>query len=267
MKNYIFAIMAALLVSFSSFAADSLEEAAKAYESGDYAKSISLYESVIKEKGISAPLLSNLGNAYVKSGDYGRAMVCYERSLLIDPSNKEVRGNVAYVTSKVEDANKADAKGAKISVVPESKAFFSNLKDFIVYRHTSDTWAIWAALFFVLMCACISLYFFMDRVIVRKIGFFGGFISFGLSAIFLIFSFMGASAIEKREKGVIVAYKVNLLSEPLTSSKSNPNTLNRGTLVDILAEEEDGSGTGKWYKIRLNSDYVGWIKSPDLEVI
>jgi len=267
MKNKILLLIVILFCTSVSMKAGMLEDAARAYESGDYAKCIDLYERVAKEKGVSAALLSNLGNAYVKCGDYGRAMVCYERSLQIDPSDREVRGNIAYVESKVEDSNRADAKGSKISVSPESKAFFSNLKGFIVYRHTSNEWAVWAAAFFVMLCIFISLYFFAKNVLARKIGFFGGFITLCFSIIFLVFSFMAASALEKHDRGVIVAYKVNFYSESLLTWKSNPNSLNRGTLVDILSEEEDGSGKGKWFKVRLNSDYVGWVKSSDLEVI
>ena len=119
----------------------SIEDAKRAYDEGKYAEAAQMYESIAKEKGTSAELLANMGNAYAKAGDYGHAFLCYERSLYLDPSDKSVRSNRAYILSKIEDANKANAKGKKISVVSDEPSFLMRLKHYITHSHTSDTWA------------------------------------------------------------------------------------------------------------------------------
>lgn len=267
MKNKLFALVVMLVCAIPAMSEDMLQNAATAYEKGDYGNAIALYNKVCETQGTSAPLLANLGNAYVKAGDYGKARLCYERSIRLNPSDSEVRNNIAYIESKVQDENKADTHGKKVSVTAEDKPFFSNLRDYIVYRHTSDTWAVWAGIMFVLTCGCAAIYMFASEVLLRKIGFFGGFATLALCIVTLIFAFMGAGAAGRHDNGVIIGYKVNLRSEPDENSKANQGALNRGTLLDILQVGNNESGGAEWYKVRLNSDYIGWIKASDFEAI
>lgn len=267
MNKRLIGLVSLLVSTVFSFFASPIEEAAEAYEKGEYSKAIEIYEQLSKEKGSSASLLANLGNAYVKAGDYGRAMLCYQRAIRINPSDKEVKGNIIYLTSKVEDNNKAEAKGKKVSVTPEDKPFFTDLRHYIAFTHLSDTWALWAGIMFVLTCTCAALYIFTSNVVVRKIGFFGGFIALGISVVALVFALISASDRNKDLEGVITSYKVNLYSQPSLTSKPGANALTRGTVLDILDKESEEGSSKKWYKVRLNSDYSGWINSSDFEVI
>ena len=265
---FLIVLLSAVSVSGSSGSAGSrLDSAATAYAEGRFSEAVGFYRSVEREEGTSASLLANMGNAYVKAGDYGNALVCYERSLRLDPSDKSVRNNRAYVVSKVEDANRAEAKGKKVSVSPDESTFFASLKRYITYSHTSDTWALWAGVSFVLFCLCVALYIFSSEVVVRKIGFFGGIALIVVSIVFLVFSFSSASACDSHNEGVIIGYKVSLLSEPQTGAKTTGTPLTRGTLLDILETESSSDGTAQWYKVRLNSDFAGWIQAADFEVI
>lgn len=255
--------------------ASSVEEAEKSYLEGDYKKSIELYNNIIDEKGSSANVLYNLGNAYVKDGDYGRAMVCYLRSYRLDPSDKSLKNNIAYLKNKVEDNNKAEIKGKKISVIAEDKPFFSDLKNYIVYSHGINTWALWSAIMFVLTTIFAAIYIFTTNVPLRKTGFFSGGITLTISVITLVFALISASERGKANEGVIVGYKVFLHQLPSDSSKTITNALTRGTVLDIIESDihEESQENGKdvsgvtWYKVRLNSDYTGWIQSTDFEVI
>lgn len=255
------------LIGFSMKGEERLDSASAAYMAGDYPTSIRIYSDIAKTVGVSAPLLANLGNAYVKSGDLGNGLLCFERSLRLDPSDKAVKGNIRYINSKVEDNNRADAKGKKVSVTPEDKGFLYNLRNYIVYRHTSDFWSSWAAALFILSCVCWAAYIFLSEVLIRKVGFFGGIICLGITLVLLVFSFWAAKGAQTSGSGVITGYKVTLLHEPYANAKASSNPLNRGTKLDILDEENTGEGKGKWYKVRLNSDYVGWIRSSDFEII
>lgn len=260
-------LISLLVSTVFNFFASPIEEAADAYDKGDYNKAIEIYEQISKERGTSAPLLANLGNAYVKVGDYGRAMLCYQRALRIDPSDKAVKGNITYLTSKIDDNNKAEAKGKKVSVTAEDKSFFTSVRRYIAFAHTSNSWALGAGIMFVVTCVCGALYIFTSNVLLRKIGFFGGFIALGLSVITLIFALISASDRNKDLEGVVIAYKVNLYSEPSSTSKPGANALTRGTLLEVIGEETDEEISQKWYKVRLNPDYSGWISATDFEVI
>ncbi len=267
MKRIYILILVLIGVCGSVMAADDAQRAAAAYNAGRYQDAVALYETMLKRDGSSAALYANLGNAYIKAGDYGKGMLAYERSLRLDPTNKMVRNNKAFVESRVQDNNKAEVKGRKISVTPDEKSFFSNIKSYITTSHSTNTWAVSSGVFFILFCGCVALYLFLDGVLIRKVGFFGGMATLALSLILLIFAFMTAGASTKNNEGVVTGFKVTLLADPIDGSKTVGFPLNRGTVMDVLNQEtETGTGT-KWLKVRLNSDYVGWIKAADFEVI
>lgn len=265
MKQILYIIVAAISVALP-VSADTLSSAAAAYRDGRYAEAARIYEQVVAEKGTSAQLLCNLGNAYVKAGDYGHAMLAYSRARKIDPSDSEVRDNIRYVQSKVADNNAAELKGKKLSVEADDASFLSAVGNSFTQGVSSDVWAVWSAILFVLFIGCLATYLFTRTVILRKIGFFGGIVTVALSIIFLLLSFASASAANSRDRGVVLGYKVPLRTEPELSSKASPYPLTRGTVMSVLDSVSGDAERGKWYKVRLNSDYVGWISATDFEI-
>lgn len=267
-KIYILLILT-LNVVFPSFSSSEVQKADSAYMEGDYSKAIEIYNEVASSEGISAPLLFNLGNAYMKSDDYGRAMLAYLRAKRLDPSNKQITGNLNYLKEKVEDANKAEQRGKKKKVSEDTPNFFQTIHSRIAEDHSSNAWAGWAAAFFIIFTGCGALYLFTSNVVVRKFGFFGGFIFLGLSIIFIVCAYSAANAATEREYGVVVAYKASLQTEPNPASKkeTEEEVVTRGTRMRIISEEVDAEGVVTWYKVRLNSDYIGWLKADELEII
>lgn len=236
-----------------------------AYNKGDYDKAAEAYNKVISSEGESSELLYNLGNAYARGGDYGNAMVRYLRALRLNPNNLAAQQNVEYIEQKVSDANKSEIKSKKLSVERDSLSFFSYVKKFIEADHLSDTWAFWAAGFFLLFIVCVALYVFQSVVNIRKIGFFGGCTFFVLTIIFLIFSFMAANYTSN--EGVITSPKVKLRTEPSISSPESPVFLTRGTILTVLDKTSSNDSNLNWYKVRLNSDFVGWINASDFTMV
>lgn len=284
MKNRMIIFLLAILgIMIPSFGMSPEQDASAAYEKGDYTRAIEIYNQLLSEKGSSSELYANLGNAYMKGGDWGRAMVSYERSLILDPSNSQVRNNRKYLLSKIEDSNKANAQGKKIQTVPDEEGFFTRFSKSVVYSHGTNTWSVWGAVCFVLFCGCVALYAFRRDVLIRKVGFFGGFTMLGFTFVFLIFAFASARGLTVRDRGVITGFKVSLMSEPREGSKSVGIPLSRGTIVNVEgdASEENGMENGEnseetakksleganWYKVRFNSEIEGWIRSGEIEVI
>lgn len=250
-------------------AAPLVSEADSAYNSGDYKTAIEIYNEVADEQGVSAALLFNLGNAYLQNGDYGNAMLCYQKAKKLDPSNKRINTNLTYLTGKVEDANKAEQKGKRKKVAEDTPNFFQNVHTSVAKNTSSNTWAGWAAAFFLLFAGCVCLYLFTSNVLLRKTGFFGGFILLGFSMIFLVCAYSGAAESRNHDYGVIMTYKTPLLTEPTSTpdSKNNEGVLTRGTKIRIISEEIDAEGNVSWYKVRLNTDYIGWVPAKEVEII
>lgn len=271
MKVKILTVLIALIAVFGHFEVKgeaTLSQADSAYNAKDYAKAIALYNEIRQEEGSNMALLYNLGNSYYQEGDFGNAMVCYLRAHRLAPDNKEINQNLSYLRSKVDDANKAEQKGKKFSVNPDEEGFFQSVKRSVAINTSTDTWAIWAAVCFILFIGGVALYIFSRNVMARKTGFFGSIVTLCLTVFFLCFAFMGARAFGARDEGVITAFKTVLLTEPgQEGDMSKEKVLTKGSVVRILSEEADAEGNVNWFKVRLNSDYIGWVKAESLVVI
>lgn len=261
MNRYI--ILVLMIIAAILPAKSQPEAAVKAYKDGDYKDAAQLLEKLAVDQGVSSSLYYDLGNTYMRTGNLGGAVLNYRRSLLLDPSNREAANNLQYLKSRIEDANKAEAKGKNVLVTEEDKSFFTSIKEHICYSHRGNTWATWAGIFFLIGCGGAALYMFTQEVIIRKIGFFGCGTSLGLCLIMLIFAFMNAGVRRTPDNGVIMTYKTTLKKEPMTQSGVSGNPLTQGTTLRIISEEKEENDSVTWYKVRLNSDYSGWISSEE----
>lgn len=75
-----------------------------AYQEGRYSEAIDAYEAVLSSGFSSAGLQYNLGNAYFKAGDLGRAILHWERALALAPGDPDTRANLELARSLTVDA-------------------------------------------------------------------------------------------------------------------------------------------------------------------
>ena len=59
------------------------------YAAGHFPDAIVGYESLVKNRQWNPVLFYDLGNAYYRTGDFGRAILNYERALALDPAQPE----------------------------------------------------------------------------------------------------------------------------------------------------------------------------------
>ncbi len=79
-------------VGFSS--AGDFEKANAAFRAGEFQKAAEGYEKVLEKDGHSAAVYYNQGNAYQRLEEYGRAILAYERALLLTPRDPDLRANL-----------------------------------------------------------------------------------------------------------------------------------------------------------------------------
>ncbi len=79
-------------------------QANQAYKDGEYAAAAALYERIIDSGVGNGHLFYNLGNAYVKTGDIGLAVLNYRRAELFMPRDEDLRANIAYVHDLKRDS-------------------------------------------------------------------------------------------------------------------------------------------------------------------
>lgn len=248
-----------------AFSQSSLTSAQNDYAGGNYADAAEAYEAVLEKEGVSSELLYDLGNAYARGGDYGNAAVAYLRALRLDPGNKAAANNLKYIREKAAEANKAELKGKKLSLYEDDEPFFTRLNKKISRDHRSDTWASWAVVSFLLFSICLGLYLFVSAVGIKKTGFFAGIVFLALSLLFMIFAWMAASY--KSDLAVVTGAKVKLHTEASMESKESPTALTRGTVMKVLDTFPSGDPDPKWYKVRLNSDFTGWLPESEVKAV
>jgi tetratricopeptide (TPR) repeat protein len=79
---------------------DAFNSANNAFAQGKYAEATSGYETVIARQGYSAPVLFNLANAQVHSGQLGPAILNYERALVLEPNDPAIASNLQWALRK-----------------------------------------------------------------------------------------------------------------------------------------------------------------------
>jgi tetratricopeptide (TPR) repeat protein len=71
-----------------------------AFARGGYAEAARGYESIIARQGCSAPVLFNLANAQQREGQFGPAILNYERAALLAPGDPDIAANLHLARQK-----------------------------------------------------------------------------------------------------------------------------------------------------------------------
>jgi hypothetical protein len=88
--------------SSAQVAAVSFEGANKLYEEGKFADAAAAYEKLSQSGTVSAALFYNLGNAFFKSGQIGRAIFAYCKAEQITPRDPDIRANLQFARNQVQ---------------------------------------------------------------------------------------------------------------------------------------------------------------------
>lgn len=240
--------LASFLLPLSSHALTKAE-ADSSYVRGEYQQAIKEYESLLKN-GASADLYYNLGNAYYRTENITKAVLNYERALLLSPSDRDIRFNLQMARSKTID-----------KITPEQEMFFITWYRSLVNLASVDGWARTALWALALAIVLALLYLFSDRIWLRKVGFFG--------ALFLIAIFVFSNIFAHQQKELLVNRKGAIVTASSVTVKSTPDK--KGTDLFILHEGTKvtitDSSMREWKGVRLADGKEGWIETKQIELI
>lgn len=230
---------------------DSLwQKGVSAYSDGRWEESADAWESLRGAGVESAELYYNLGNAYFKSTEIGRAVLNYERALRLDPSFSDARFNLEFARSMVQD---------RIDEVPEF--ILKSWARKISYLMNSDAWAILSLVLFAAFLAMKLLFLLGPRVGLRRTGFYSAIVLILLSAGCYGFSVWQRNVYRRADSAVVMKPVSSVKSSPSEESSKDLFLLHEGTEVGVL------DSVGKWVNISLSDGRQGWIQSGDIEVI
>lgn len=81
-------------------------QAGQAYKDGAFDRAAAFYEKLLAQGMVNGSMFYNLGNAYLKSGKIGKALVNYRRAEMFVPRNEDLQANIQYTlqltTDKIE---------------------------------------------------------------------------------------------------------------------------------------------------------------------
>ena len=102
-------LVALEVVASNAFAQESLATSLMAranerYERGEYAEAAQQYDALIDRGYGDVALYLNLGNAYLESGDLGRAILHYLRARELSPRDPDIRDNLELARSMTLDS-------------------------------------------------------------------------------------------------------------------------------------------------------------------
>jgi tetratricopeptide (TPR) repeat protein len=87
------------------------------YEKGNFAEATQLYEQLANQGVADSTLYYNLGNAYYKQGDLGRAILNYTRAARLTPRDADVQANLALARSQVADKYSSTAESFTATLI------------------------------------------------------------------------------------------------------------------------------------------------------
>ena len=224
-------------------------EADSAYARGQYQQAISDYEELLKG-GASADIYYNLGNAYYRTENITRAVLNYERALLLSPGDRDIRFNLQLARSKTID-----------KIVPESEMFFITWYHSLVNLMSVDGWARLAIVLLALVIILSLLYLFSDRIWLRKVGFFGGTFLLVVFVLANIMAWQQKQNLLYRKGAIVTASSITVKGAPAKNG-TDLFILHEGTKVIITDDAMKA-----WKKIRLADGKEGWIESQKIELI
>lgn len=90
-------LLAVLFVTPSARAENDFERGNALYESGNFADAAKAYEKSGQGGAAGSNLYYNLGNAYLRAADKGRAVLNYQRALALRPGHPEAAANLLFL--------------------------------------------------------------------------------------------------------------------------------------------------------------------------
>lgn len=225
-------------------------DADKAYQENKYAEAIKMYENILATQGESAVVYYNLGNSYFKEKNMAKAVLNYERALLLNPGDADIRFNLDMARSKTVD-----------QITPATEVFIVTWINLLTNMQSERGWAKIGIVSFICLLVGLALYIFSKRLFVRKIGFIG--------AVVLLVVTVCANLFARQQKNELMDRTGAIVMSPTVTVKSTPDksgtelfVLHEGTKVFV----EDNSMKG-WKEIRLEDGNKGWIPTEAIEII
>lgn len=220
------------------------------YQEGDFPGAVEAYEAVLSAGYESAVLHYNLGNAYFKTGDLGRSILEWERSLVRSPGDPDAGANLELARSLTADA---------VEPLPQFWLF--------------SAWSWWVRWIprHVLLVLVGSAWVLLGASAVTRIlsrnpdlRWLSGWLAAGGAAVVVVFGtnlLVRELRIGQPDRAVVLATSVQVRAAPAEDDDLTLFEIHEGTRVRVEQR------TGDWAEVVLDDGKVGWVPLDVMEVI
>ncbi len=245
MMKYIILLLLIVQSAVASEWDSYFNEGNKAYKEGKYEESVNFYLKIIENNVESGEVFFNLGNAYYKLDEIGRAILYYEKAEKYLAGDEALQQNLQIARLKIID-----------EIEPIPKLFLTNWWEKLTHFLSLENLG-WLTIFlFVFFVIFVSFNILLRRRFLLKIVLISGI----LLSLVLIFYSSRIYEFETTKFGVIFDKKISVVSEPGLGA-SELFILHEGTKVKINRNIDD------WYEISIADGKTGWCKSYSVGII
>ena len=255
MKSFKYLIVLIFFITKILFASDlddkqinnALKQAEAAYKQKNYGKAIELYQALVNNNYESFELFYNLGNAYFKNNQLGKAILYYEKAKKIKPNDPDLNHNLTLALNKTID--KISTKDNFFIEVTKNNFLNQINTHFIAYMN--------------IILAVLSLLVFVG--LLYNLKYRKPFLIILIVLILansILYSIGNASEKSRlsNDFAVVTQREVKVQNEPLPNAITK-FSLHEGTKVKILQKVDN------FLLIRLDNGVEGWIDEKAVEVI
>jgi len=245
MKAYYWIIAVTICFSSSLSAmeqpADLLFSSAnKEYISGNYEKSLNIYGQIRDQRGDSAELLYNMGNAYYKKGEIGKAVLYLERALWLDPGNADIEKNLNAVRNNT-------------GLMLEEESLINNY----IGKFTLNQWCIITAALLLAYGIIICLRATSPKLFQART----------FRNVIVVLAILGAVSLYgtisqsmELNRAIVVSSAAEVLISPFDGADQTAS-LKTGRMVYVLNEHEN------YLSVKEDSGTAGWVRKSQIRKI
>lgn len=249
--NYLFTFL--LFVNTAQvLAADAqqlFQNANQAYQTGNFPLAVEQYETILRGgKLFSKELYYNLGNAYFRLNQIGRATLNYERAARLAPTDVDIQANLSVVRGRVTD-----------DIEAVSEVFFVKWYRLLRGVFSADTWSVFALFLLWLGAGGFAVWLLANQRQWKKRGFIMGCIAVPLSLL-LFLTANNAAKISEMNWGIVMSKETAFRNAP-NEYAATLTTLHEGIKVEIMDK------IGDLTKVKLANGEEGWVAAKDVEKI
>jgi tetratricopeptide (TPR) repeat protein len=251
MRRFVFVLALIVVLAALPAQAQTLEELFDRgnahFEARRYDSAKVCYAEALATGQESAALYFNLGNAYFRTGDLGRAILYYLRAQRLEPADDDIRANLEFAKRYTS----IQMEGVRLNPV---SSFFVT----IVAPYNLHQLAWLASMCFVLLCVVLIVrYGFGRRGALLRAAITVGVTLLVVSSLLTPVKY-NADYLTRR--GVIVAEECTVRTGPSLSSETELEAV-PGLIVEILDE------TGDFVNVLFENKRRGWIEKDLVAVI